>query len=143
MKALEPLIGEWNMEASLAPGLVGRTVFEWTLGGRFLTQRSQVPGPVPDGFTIVAADGDAYLQHYFDSRGVVRLYAMTFSHGVWTLLRDSPDFSPLDFAQRFTGTLSDDGDTIRGRWEKSDDGSSWELDFELTYTRLTAAAART
>ena len=48
----------------------------------------------------------AYTQHYYDSRGVVRLYAMTFSDGLWALTRESPDFSPLDFQQRFTGTLS-------------------------------------
>ncbi len=43
---------------------------------------------------------------------------MTFTDGVWTLLRSSPDFSPLDFSQRYTGTLSDNGDTIHGAWEK-------------------------
>jgi hypothetical protein len=135
MKALEPFIGEWNVEASLAPGVVGHATFEWALDRQFLAQRSEVPGPIPDGLMIIAADGDAYLQHYFDSRGVVRLYRMTFSDGVWTLSRDAPDFSPLDFSQRFTGTFGDDDDTIRGRWETSADGSSWELDFELTYTR--------
>jgi hypothetical protein len=29
----------------------------------------------------------------------------------------------------------DDVNTIVARWEKSRDGSSWELDFELTYTK--------
>jgi hypothetical protein len=33
------------------------------------------------------------------------------SGGIWKLWRDEPGFSPLDFSQRFTGTLSD------GRWE--------------------------
>lgn len=61
---------------------------------------------------------------------------MTFNAGVWTLLRDRRDDSPLDFAQRFTGTFADDGDTIRGRWEKSGDGANWQLDFELTYRRV-------
>jgi hypothetical protein len=42
---------------------------------------------------------------------------MTLGDGVWTLLRDSPDLSPLDFWQRFTGELSADGRTISGRWE--------------------------
>jgi hypothetical protein len=61
---------------------------------------------------------------------------MTFSDGVWTLLRESPDFSPLDFSQRFTGTFSDDGDSIIGRWEISRDGSPWERDFDLSYFRV-------
>jgi hypothetical protein len=37
-------IGEWTMEASFPvaspTGIVGRTVFEWVLGGQFLVQRS-------------------------------------------------------------------------------------------------------
>ena len=41
------------------------------------------------GLMIVSADLEtgAYTQHYYDSRGVVRLYAMTFAGGVWTLTR--------------------------------------------------------
>jgi hypothetical protein len=110
-------------------------VFEWILGGRFVSQRMEIPHPdAPDGFMIIGADGDAYTQHYFDSRGVVRLYAMSFTDGVWTLLRDSPDFTPLAFHQRYIGTVGDD--TITGRWETSPDGARWELDFHLNYTRV-------
>lgn len=61
---------------------------------------------------------------------------MNFSDGVWELLRDSPDLSPLDFSQRFTSTSSEDGNTIRGCWESSSDGSNWTHDFELTYTNV-------
>ena len=82
-------------------------------------------------------DGEAYTQHYFDSRGVARVYAMTFRDGMWALLRDAPDFTPLDFCQRFTGEFSADGGTINGRWETSQDGSTWERDFDLTYRKVT------
>ena len=41
-----------------------------------------------------------------------------------------------DFSQRFTGTFDDDHNTIVGRWEISSDGSTWNHDFDLTYTRL-------
>jgi len=51
--------------------------------------------------------------------------------GVWKLWRDAPGFS-----QRFTGTFSDDGRTIKGRWEKSGDGAQWDHDFDLTYTKV-------
>ena len=77
----------------------------------------------------------SYTQHYFDSRGVVRLYAMTFADGVWTLTRESPDFTPLEFRQRFTGRFGADGNTISGAWEKGRDGGEWEHDFTLTYRR--------
>ena len=46
------------------------------------------------------------------------------------------DFSPLDFSQRFTGTFSEDGKTIEGRWEISHDGETWETDFDMTYTKI-------
>ena len=72
----------------------------------------------------------------FDSRGVVRVYAMTFGDGAWTLQRTRPDFRPLSFAQRFLGTFTADGNTIDSRWESSQDGgATWELDFELTFRR--------
>jgi hypothetical protein len=106
--------------------------------GRFLLQRSESPQPeFPDGFMIIAPDivAGGLTQHYFDSRGVVRRYRMTLADGVWTLLRTEPDASPLDFAQRFVGTFSADGDTIEGRWETSPDGREWQLDFRMTYRR--------
>jgi hypothetical protein len=29
-----------------------------------------------------------------------------------------------------------DGKTIVGRWEKAEDGSTWDTDFDLTYRRV-------
>jgi hypothetical protein len=60
---------------------------------------------------------------------------MSLEDGIWTLRRETPDFSPLDFAQRYTGTFSDDGATIVGGWQIAHDGSTWEHDFDLTYVR--------
>jgi hypothetical protein len=147
LERLERFVGEWRLEVQafpLPPELAAeaRTTFEWALGGAFLLQRSAVPVPeAPDGLCVIAPDdGGAYTQHYFDSRGVVRIYAMTFDGREWTLLRGAPDFSPLDFHQRWTATFSDDGETIAGRWESSPDGRAWQLDFEMTY-RLTRRAA--
>ncbi|MDW5596098.1 hypothetical protein VSS74_17255 [Conexibacter stalactiti] len=144
---LEPFVGEWRIEApafaaEVDPDLAGaaRVTFAWTLGGAFLLQRSAIPVPgAPDGLSVIAPDhdGDGYTQHYFDSRGVVRIYAMTFDGRDWTLERHRPDFTPLPFHQRWIGSFSRDASTIEGRWETSPDGESWELDFELTYVRLT------
>jgi hypothetical protein len=143
LEALEPLVGKWTMKPEfegIPPEAPGAPVsFEWLSGGRFLIQRWEVPVPeAPDGIAIIGADPERegnYLQHYFDSRGVARVYKMSFEDGVWKLRRDEPDFSPLDFSQRFTGTLGEDGNTISGRWEIRHDGTTWEHDFDLTYTR--------
>lgn len=135
LEPLVPLVGEWRIEAF---GGGGRAIFEWALDGAFLTQRTEVDLPeAPNTLSVIALgpDGDGFTQHYFDSRGVVRTYSMTFSGGVWILLRESEDFSPLDFRQRFTGRFTEDGRSIRGTWE-ANHGERWEKDFDLTYVRL-------
>ncbi|HMD94272.1 MAG TPA: hypothetical protein VKG80_16705 [Trebonia sp.] len=119
-------------------GPVARSRFEWALDRQFLMQRTEVPIPeAPDSLAIVSVDLETgtYTQHYYDSRGVARLYAMTLADGVWTLTRQTPDFTPLDFWQRYTGTFSADGNTISGAWEKCLNGGDWEHDFVLTYHR--------
>jgi hypothetical protein len=138
--ALEPLIGGWDVEAVSARGDwsgTGRTTFEWLLGRAFVLQRAEVDHPdAPDGLMVLApGGGNGWVQHYFDSRGVVRRYEMTFDGREWVLLRRTADDSPLDFHQRYTGTLSGNGDTIDGQWEISDDGEQWRTDFRLTYRR--------
>jgi len=106
--------------------------------GEVLVQRTTVPVPeAPDSCCVVVTGDDvSYVQHYFDSRGTARLYAMTFDGRTWTLERTKPDFSALDFCQRFTARLSDDGATIDGEWQHSQDGQRWTRDFRLTYTRI-------
>jgi hypothetical protein len=148
LESLNIFIGEWNMEATFphtAPGsiagsaVVGRAVFEWILGGQFLAQHVEIPHPdAPDSRAIIGFDSrsEAFIQHYFDSRGVARVYAMTFNEGIWTLLRETPDFAPLDFSQRFTGRFSEHGKTITGCWELRTDASGWKHDFDLTYTKV-------
>jgi hypothetical protein len=143
LEALAPFVGEWGMTAAFGEmptaDVGARADFAWLPGERFLIQRWEVPIPeAPDGIAIIGADPareGRYLQHYFDSRGVARVYKMTFEAGAWRLWRDEPDLSPLDFSQRFSGTFSDDGATIAGRWEICHDGATWERDFDLTYTR--------
>jgi hypothetical protein len=141
VESLEPFVGEWSVEVSLsAPaGVEARTVFEWMDGKRFLVQRWEVSLPeAPDGLAVIGFDEDTqlYLQHYFDSRGVARLYEMSFADGVWKLWRSTADFTPLNFSQRFTGSFGDEGQTIAGRWEIAHDGTTWEHDFDISYTKV-------
>src|SRR3954452_6030018 len=109
---------------SLAAGMevdgVARTVFEYLPGRQFVIQRWEVPHPAaPDGIAVIGWDEGrgSLVQHYFDSRGAALLHETSLPAGVWPLARTSADFSPLDFAQRFAGTISEDGSTIRGAWE--------------------------
>jgi hypothetical protein len=129
---LEHLVGEWEMESPQFPGGRGRTVFEWLDGRAYLVQRSSVPEPAPTSTWIIGSDeaAESYTALYYDSRGVSRVYRMSFSEGVWRVWRDAPGFF-----QRFTGTFSTDNRTITGRWALSDDGSQWAHDFDLIYTK--------
>jgi len=137
---LDVFVGEWRLTSSFSPDPAtaprAHTTFDWLSGRRFLVQRWEVDHPdAPDGIAIIGFDAEKemLLQHYFDSRGVARVYEMTFSEGVWTLERHA---APPDFSQRFTGTFGDDDNTIVGRWESASEGSSWEHDFDLTYVRV-------
>jgi hypothetical protein len=141
---LDTLIGQWEVEATFEAGRLGPgtppmtargalTTFEWLEGRFFLTQRFITEHPAaPSGIAIIGActGQDAFTQHYFDSRGVTRIYQMTLHGKVWKLWREAPGF-----CQRYTGLISDDGNTITGAWEASADGQEWKHDFGLTYIK--------
>jgi len=147
LNRLDLLVGEWATEASIEGQLMakGKTAFEWIEGGLFLAQHS-VAGSAPPGaptewvahapqratMIIGLDDGtEEFCMLYADSRGVFRVYQMSMNDGVWKLWRDAPGFN-----QRFTGTFSDDGNTITGQWEFSSDGTNWAKDFDLTYRKI-------
>jgi hypothetical protein len=140
---LERLIGTWEFEPSVEGRSAGRgrATFEWIEDGAFLLERAEAtwtdPGWVenaPASTRAVIGVDDAtgeLVQLYADSRGVARIYRMTLTDEAWTLERAAPGFH-----QRFIGAFSDDGRTIDGRWDSSPDGASWELDFPVTYRKI-------
>lgn len=135
---LEALVGEWTLTAGPPGGPpwpgAGRVTFEWLEGTPLLIERWRIDMPeAPNGTAVIGCDGksDAYYQLYTDDRDVQRIYAMSLTDSAWKLWRDGEPFS-----QRFTGTFSEDGKTIVGRWEIAEDGKTWRTDFDLTYTRV-------
>jgi hypothetical protein len=136
---LEPLVGEWTLEAAWPDGQPwpggGRSIFEWHESRAHLIERSTVDLPeAPDGISIMGCDAanGTYFQLYSDERGVSRVYEMSIGDREWKLWRTGEPFP-----QRFFGTISDDENTIEGRWEKAEDGTNFTTDFFLTYRRLT------
>ena len=139
---LSAFVGEWEWEASIGGQPIGRgrTVFEWLEGGAFLIEHADAEQvEFPNATAIIGCDDSTgmYCMLQVDSRGISRIYQMGLSDGVWNLWRQAPGFS-----QRFTGAFSGDGTSIRGCWEKSGDGSQWEYDFDLTYTKVTEIARK-
>ncbi|HEY1672276.1 MAG TPA: hypothetical protein VGG50_06130 [Streptosporangiaceae bacterium] len=128
-------IGRWVTEGAhpLLPGQVirGSTTFEWLDGQQFVIQRSHYDHPdIPDAIAIIGATGEQLSMHYFDSRGIDRVYAVSLEGDQWRFWRDDPGFR-----QRFTGRFSADGDTITGQGRMARDGAGWEDDLALTYRR--------
>lgn len=133
MQALAALVGEWDVEVPQFPGQHGHAAFAWLEDGTYLRFQSDAPDPAPSATWIIGRDDsvDGFTALYHDSRDVFRVYRMSLDGTTWRIWRDAPGFW-----QRFGGTFGDDGRTIRGAWEKSPDGSAWEHDFDMVYTRV-------
>jgi hypothetical protein len=142
MSDLHDFVGEWELAVDLPGAEHERGHVHFELMGEILVQRTVLPSAdAPGSCCIVLTRPDgSYVQHYFDARGVARMYAMTFDGRTWTLERTEPDFSPLDFQQRYIGRFSDDHSTIDGEWQRSADGLDWSRDFGLIYSRVRTTA---
>lgn len=144
LQRLTPFIGTWSIESPgfppIPPELAdqARMTIGPTLRGAYLLERWAVPvANAPESLCLIRPNDDnGFTRHHFDSRGIARVYAMTFDGHRWTLERRGAGLSPLSFRQRWIGTFSDGDDRIDGHWETSADGRSWDLDFELTYRRV-------
>ena len=152
LEQLNRLVGTWTTEAThpAASGLIvhGIAVIEWLEGERFLIHRARTDhADFPDSISIIgitdrdrvenvptddpAAVTESRLSmHYFDSRGVFRVYDVSLDDQAWRVWRDAPGFS-----QRFTGTVADRGDTIAGHWQLCRDDITWNDDLQITYRR--------
>lgn len=131
------LVGRWATEAThraLEGAVVsGQSTFEWLEDQRFLIQRSHYDHPeLPDAIAVNGIIDGKPTMHYFDPRGVHRVFAVEITTDTWRFWNATSGFS-----QRFTGTLSDDDTAIHGEVELSrDDGVTWEHDLAITYRRI-------
>ena len=146
MKSFDILVGEWRGEGEIPiqpPMKVSVTATVERLGAFIVFSSKGEPADVPDSISIIggAPDGEPQPMHYYDSRGVERLFLMTLEGSTWTIWRaPGEDWNGPHgpgFNQRFIGQISADGRTIEGRWERGlgDAGDAWELDFPLSYVR--------
>ena len=139
------LVGRWTTEAT-HPGLPGAVIhgsseIEWLAGERFLIYRTSYDHPdIPDGISIIG-DTDGLHMHYFDTRGVHRIYDVKVTDEGWEMAmdRDSPasSFASPDerFSQRSKFTFHDDDRTMTGEGKLSHDSVNWEDDLQIIYRR--------
>jgi hypothetical protein len=146
MKGFEPLIGEWHGEGEVPtepPMKISQEAKMARLGQFIVLSSAGKPAEVPDSISIIggAPDGEPQPMHYFDSRGVKRLFMTALEGSTWKIWRaPGEDWNGPDgpgFNQRFIGEISADRRTIEGRWERGmgEAGDQWEIDFPISYVR--------
>jgi len=137
IQPLAGLIGEWTLQGAhpMLPGRTfhGRATFDWLEAGAFLTWRMRIDEPqIPDGIAVFGTDDASDEGAISISMYAVRSreYRWTVAGNQWRWWRNAPDLS-----QRMVLTFSDDGQTMEWKGEMSRDGTNWEPDLRLTYTR--------
>jgi hypothetical protein len=95
LERLSVFAGEWDIEimsmsfeADKTAVVRGRASFAWVEGGACLLEHFEAPDTeFPRSTSIIGPDDSAetYGMLYFDSRGVSRIYQMSFDGNVWKL----------------------------------------------------------
>ena len=146
MEEFERLLGRWHGTGQIPiepPMDVTVDAETERLGELIVLRTVGQPAEVPDSVSIIggATGGQPQPMHYFDSRGVKRMFMTIVEGSTWRIWRaPGEDWNGPNgpgFNQRYIGEISADGNTIEGRWERGmgDAGEDWEIDVPITYVR--------
>jgi hypothetical protein len=153
IQRLGALVGRWRSEGHIvgdaAVPITGTDIYEWLPGGFFLVHHVDVVigeqkvqaieligeyDPATDSFT-----GRAYDNH----GNITVMRARVDDQGVWTFTGGGdiapvaqPSFADASGAVRSTLTVSGDKGSMMAKWERSDDGSTWQPWMDMTFTRM-------
>lgn len=147
IKELEPLVGKWKTESYKGDEVFvrGYATTEWIEGGGFLIQRANAKlpkdapqiwkdnNPLPT-IAIIGLDDSSkkFYYLYADGRGVRRVYTMSIKKDVWKIQGQA---GPR-FFQAMEWRISRNKNKIDVKIERSNNGTQWELDFNMRYTRI-------
>jgi len=132
---LDALVGVWDVEAThpkLEGVIRGTSTVEWLPGRLFLVDRSEMAaGAFPTSISNIGGGSTpgTWPMHYFDSRGVMRVYEVTADGGAIRISRHVPDFP-----QRLTLTSEDGGRTVVVQGEVNE-GGRWVPDARFVRRR--------
>lgn len=136
-RALDVFVGTWRTEGVVratadAPAFpfTAEDRYAWMEGGFFLLHHvdARMGGERLRALEVIGYDAatETYPMHSYDSAGNAGTHRGRLRDGEWTF---------TGAAERFTGRFADDGHTLSGLWERSDDGTTWEPWMDVTLTR--------
>ncbi len=131
MSALDRLLGAWEFtmhHSAMSEPISGQQRYERVLDGAFMLMHWAYDHPdFPDAMAFIS-DG---RYHYFDVRGITRVFDLTVEAAGWSMVRLDDDFSQRSTAH-FRGR-----DAIDTTGELSlDAGVTWQPDFTMTAQRV-------
>src|SRR5215218_5999057 len=131
MSTLDRLLGTWEIamhHSTMSEPVTGRQQYERVLDGAFVLLHWAYDHPdFPDAMALLSDD----RYHYFDVRGITRVFKFEVDDVGWSIIRLDDDFSQRCTA-RFRGS-----DAMTSTGENSHDlGVTWQHDFTMTYQRV-------
>jgi hypothetical protein len=132
MSALDRLLGTWEVtmhHSDMSELVTGRQRYERVLDGAFMLQHWTYDHPdFPDAMALLSEN----RYHYFDVRGITRVFELEVDDAGWSMIHLDEDLSQRQTA-RFRGP-----NVIGSTGERSyDAGVTWQPDYTMTYQRLT------
>jgi hypothetical protein len=152
-RRLGVLVGRWRSEGHIVGDdpvpITGTDIYEWLPGGFFLVHHVDV---VIGQQQVQAIEligeydpaSDAFTARAYDNLGNVTLMqARVDDQGVWRFMGGGdvaavarPAAADASGAVRSTLTVDADRSSMTARWERSDDGVSWQRWMDMTFTRM-------
>jgi Protein of unknown function (DUF1579) len=153
IQRLGALVGRWRSEGYIVGEvpipITGTDIYEWLAGGFFLVHHVDVvigEQPVQAIELIGEYDPttDSFTGRAYDNQGnITILRARVDEQGVWTFTGGGdvaavarPSTADAGGAVRSTLTVSPDRGTMTAKWERCDDGATWQPWMDMTFTRM-------
>ena len=129
--SLDRLLGTWQFtmrHSALPEPVTGTQRYERVLDDAFVMLHWTYEHPdFPDAISLLNEDSS----HYFDVRGLIRVFDLRFDESGWSMIRRAPDFWQRS-STTFVGA-----DAMEGTGENShDEGVTWEHDYAISYVRM-------
>lgn len=131
MSRLDRLLGDWEFtmdHSAMAEPITGQQRYEHVLEGAFVLHQWNYDHPdFPNAMAVLSNN----RYHYFDVRGITRIFDVEVDDDGWSMIRLDPDFSQR-YRARFVSS-----DVIETTGDASyDNGVTWQHDFTMTCNRV-------